>query len=234
MWNTIYRKVGVTMTIDDNLIERLIKDQLIKSMKDTSKSINIHCNNGIVSLSGCINTLFEKNRAEEITHKIQGVTAVKNDITISLDGHQSDKELTELANENLRNSEFSNRLLGVTAKVSGGAALLVGQVSTDRDRQIAISEVQKTYGLTSVVSTIKMSVFQDDPALTNAVNMVLMQSKINVNDISVPVVRGKATIAGYVEKIEDIDALVTLVQSIPGIENVSNHLKLRKVPSGIV
>lgn len=234
MWNTIYRKVGDNMSADDNSIENSIKDQLIKSMKDTSKSINIHSTNGIVLLSGCINTLFEKNRAEQIAHKTDGVKAVKNDITISLDGYKSDKDLTKLANEILTKSEFSSRLRGVTAEVSGGSALLVGSVSTERDRQLAISEVQKTYGLTSVVSTIKMSVFKDDPSLTNDVNQVLMQSKINVNEISASIVRGKVTLTGYVEKDEDINALVTLIQSVPGIESVSNKLELRRIPSGIV
>lgn len=147
---------------------------------------------------------------------------------------RTDKDLTILANENLRESEFSSRLSGVTAKVSGGSALLVGDVQTERDRQLAISEVSKTRGLRNVVSSINLASFKEDTSLTNDINMAFMQSKINVNEVTAPVVRGKVTLSGCVEKEEDIDALTILVQSIPGVENVINELKVRKVPSGIV
>ena len=151
-----------------------------------------------------------------------------------IENKRSDKDLTTLANENLRNSEFNSRLLGVTAKDSGGSALLVGDVETERDRQLAISEVSKTMGLRNVVSSINLASFKEDTSLTNDINMALMQSKINVNDITAPVVRGKVILAGDVEKEEDINALTILVQSIPGVENVENKLKVRKKDSGIV
>lgn len=151
-----------------------------------------------------------------------------------IENKRTDKDLTTLANENLRNSEFNSRLLGVTAKVSGGSALLVGDVETERDRQLAISEVSKTLGLRNVVSSINLASFKEDTSLTNDINMALMQSKINVNDITAPVVRGKVVLAGDVEKEEDINALTILVQSIPGVENVENKLKVRKKDSGIV
>lgn len=222
------------MNNNDTKLINTVKDQLINSMKNTSRSINIHCTDGIISLSGCVNVLFEKNRAEEITGKIDGVKKVINNITISLDGSISDKELSSLATENLRNSEFKHRLLGVTAKVSGGSALLIGDVETERDRQLAISEVSKTYGIISVVSDLNLASFKDDISLTNDINMAFMQSKINVNYVSSIVTRGNVALTGYVEKVEDINFLVTLAQSIPGVHSVNNKLELQKIPSGII
>lgn len=221
------------MEINDGLIEDAIKSALSKAMNTTSKDIKIRSINGIVSLLGFVNVLAEKHRAEEIAYKIDGVREVRNNITISLDGEAGDKELTDLVNSNLRNSTFKHRILSVTAKVSGGNVLLVGDVETERDRQIAISEANKTFGIRSVTSTINLASFKDDTSLTNDINMALMKSRINVNDISAIVVRGKVSLSGYAEKEEDINRLVTLIQSIPGIKEVNNKLKLYKVGTGI-
>ncbi|MDF2503463.1 MULTISPECIES: BON domain-containing protein [Clostridium] len=221
------------MNVNDRLMEDAIRSSLASAMKVTSKDIKVRSLNGIVSLQGFVNVLAEKNRAEEVAYKIEGVKEVKNDITISLDGGESDKELTNLVNSNLRNSAFKNRILSVTAKVSGGNAILIGDVETERDRQIAISEANKTFGVRSVVSSINLASFKDDTSLTNDINMLLMESKINVNDISAVVLRGKVSISGYAEKEEDINKLVTLVQSIPGIKEVNNKLKLYKIGTGI-
>ncbi|SMC29245.1 Osmotically-inducible protein OsmY, contains BON domain [Clostridium acidisoli DSM 12555] len=219
--------------VNDQRIVTSIKSELIRSMKYTSQDIKIKSVNGIVSLDGFTNVLAEKENAERIAYKVEGVTEVKNNIIISLDGGESDKELTRLLNDNLRNSTFKERLLGVSGKVSGGSALLVGKVLTERDRQLAINEANKTFGIRDVVSTIKLTAFKDDTSLTNDINMALMQSKINVNDISAIVIRGKVNLTGYAEKKEDFDALVTLLQSIPGVEEVNNNLKLYTVGTGI-
>jgi osmotically-inducible protein OsmY len=219
--------------VNDQRIVTSIKSELIRSMKYTSQDIKIKSVNGIVSLDGFTNVLAEKENAERIAYKVEGVTEVKNNIIISLDGGESDKELTRLLNDNLRNSTFKERLLGVSGKVSGGSALLVGKVLTERDRQLAINEANKTFGIRNVVSTINLTAFKDDTSLTNDINMALMQSKINVNDISAIVIRGKVNLTGYAEKKEDFDALVTLLQSIPGVEEVNNNLKLYTVGTGI-
>ncbi|AJA49669.1 hypothetical protein CPAST_c36130 [Clostridium pasteurianum DSM 525 = ATCC 6013] len=219
--------------INDGLIEDTIRSALAKSMNISSKDIKVKSFNGIVSMQGFVNVLAEKNKAEEIAYKVGGVKEVRNNITISLDGDTTDKELTDLVNSNLRNSVFKNRILSVTAKVSGGNVLLVGDVETERDRQIAISEANKTFGIRSVVSTINLASFKDDASLTNDVNMILMQSKINVNDISAIVIRGKVTLSGYAEKEEDINRLVTIIQSVPGIKEVNNKLKLHTIETGI-
>jgi osmotically-inducible protein OsmY len=219
--------------VNDQRIITSIKSELIKSMKYTSQDIKIKSVNGIVTLDGFTNVLAEKENAERIAYKVEGVREVRNNIIISLDGGESDKELTRLVNENLRNSEFTDRLLGVSGKVSAGNVLLVGKVLTERDRQLAIAEASKTFGVKNVVSTINLTAFKDDPSITNDINMALMESKINVNDISAIVVRGKVTLTGYAEKKEDFDALVTLIQSIPGVEEVNNKLKLYTVGTGI-
>lgn len=225
--------VFMNKLVNDKKIETSIKSELIKSMKFTSQDIKVISVNGVVTLDGFTNVLAEKANCERIAYRIDGVAEVKNNIVISLDGGESDKKLTELLNENLRNSEFKDRILGVSGKVSAGSALLVGKVLTERDRQIAISEAGKTLGVKNVVGTIKLTAFKDDTSLTNDINMALMQSKINVNDISAIVIRGKVTLTGYAEKKEDFDALVTLLQSIPGVEQVNNKLKMQTVGSGL-
>lgn len=219
--------------VNDQRIETSIKSELIRSMKLTSQDIKVKSVDGIVTLIGFTNVLAEKANCERIAYKVEGVKKVENNIIISLDGGESDKELTELLNENLRNSEFKARILGVTGKVSDGDALLVGKVLTERDRQIAIAEAGKTLGVKKVIGTIKLTAFKPDISIKNDINMALMQSKINVNDISVIVLKGKVTLTGYAEKKEDFDALVTLLQSIPGVKEVNNKLKMQTVASGI-
>lgn len=144
------------MANSDNSISYSIKSSLDDNMKDTSQDIHAKVQNGTVVLSGCVNVLAEKFKAEEICKKIQGVKNIENDITISMDGNFSDKELTEVLNKNLRKCDHSEKIHGITGKVNGGSALLLGEVDTIDDKKLAINEAAKTFGIKDVVNNINI------------------------------------------------------------------------------
>ncbi|AAK78420.1 osmotically-inducible protein OsmY [Clostridium acetobutylicum] len=144
------------MAFSDSSIQSSIKSYIHDSMNDTADDINVSTHDGCVLLSGCVNVLAEKIKAEEISKKVEGVKKVENDITISMDGSSSDKQLTDLLNDNLRNCSRHESFVGVTGKVNGGSALLLGEVDSQDDKESAVREATKTFGITNVVDTIKV------------------------------------------------------------------------------
>ncbi|PJI07912.1 BON domain-containing protein [Clostridium sp. CT7] len=144
------------MVASDDSISCSIKSLIDDSMKDTSQDIHVNVQDNNVFLSGCVNVLAEKFKAEEICKKVQGVKNIENDITISMDGNFSDKELTEVLNKNLRKCEHSEKINGITGKVNGGSALLLGEVDTIDDKKLAINEAAKTFGIKDVVNNINI------------------------------------------------------------------------------
>lgn len=120
-----------------HIISEDIKDRVDIKMGIAARDINIYKNKGDVEISGCVSLLSEKNQAENIVGEEEGITNIKNTITIAMDGSISDKQIAAGVNYKLRDSIYGDDLKGVTAKVSGGTAILEGKTEMkDLERKL--------------------------------------------------------------------------------------------------
>ena len=62
-----------------------VRDALAQTMEISSHDINIQSQGGKVLLYGVVDVLSEKFFAEKIARRIEGVKAVENRLTISID-----------------------------------------------------------------------------------------------------------------------------------------------------
>lgn len=68
--------------IDDTTITTQIKARFIENKKIDAAAISVETLNGTVKLSGFAKDLLEKTSAESVARAVNGVKAVKNEITI--------------------------------------------------------------------------------------------------------------------------------------------------------
>ena len=68
--------------VDDSAITAKIKADLIKDKTVKAGDVNVDTFKGVVQLSGFVDTAAEKTRAGEIAKATNGVTEVKNNITV--------------------------------------------------------------------------------------------------------------------------------------------------------
>lgn len=68
--------------IDDSTITSKVKAALLADKGVSGLAVKVKTYKGVVQLSGFVDTADQKSRAGEITRGINGVQAVKNDITV--------------------------------------------------------------------------------------------------------------------------------------------------------
>lgn len=68
--------------VDDAAITTAVKARFIDNKDVDALSIKVETLNGTVMLSGFAKNAAEKNAAESVTRKVNGVKAVKNEITV--------------------------------------------------------------------------------------------------------------------------------------------------------
>jgi hyperosmotically inducible periplasmic protein len=68
--------------IDDTVITASVKTQMLDDARVAGTSITVETLNGTVMLSGFAKSEAEKAAAESIARKVDGVRAVKNEITV--------------------------------------------------------------------------------------------------------------------------------------------------------
>jgi osmotically-inducible protein OsmY len=68
--------------VDDAAITTAVKARFVDNKEVAAMSIKVETLNGTVMLSGFAKNVAEKNSAESETRKVEGVKAVKNEITV--------------------------------------------------------------------------------------------------------------------------------------------------------
>ncbi|MDP2026206.1 BON domain-containing protein [Sulfuriferula sp.] len=68
--------------IDDSVITTKVKAAIFKEPTLKSTEINVETFKGTVQLGGFVNSQADINKAVEVTRKVEGVRAVKNDMRL--------------------------------------------------------------------------------------------------------------------------------------------------------
>jgi len=135
----------------------LIKEQVANSLKQEPNlkgyDIQVSVQEDQVVLQGVVDTLYEKQLAEEIAADVSGIK-VDNAISISTDGTVIDKNVEFEVNEEL-NADPNVRLRDIGVKVDQGTAYLVGRGTPD-EVKAAEAAAAKRRGVKEVVSQVKL------------------------------------------------------------------------------
>lgn len=68
--------------VDDTAITTAVKARFVENKEVDATAISVETLNGTVMLSGFAKSLNEKTTAENLTRKVEGVKAVKNEIAV--------------------------------------------------------------------------------------------------------------------------------------------------------
>lgn len=123
--NAVYKETP--RTIMDDEIAKDVHDVLAGNWLSSGyPNVSFDVNNGTVSLRGVVDTQDEKNKIEQSVKKIEGVKAVRSDITVGLKpAHHQKSKMLSMNNNNYKRSNEA-----ATATMSKDSA------ATDQDRVI--------------------------------------------------------------------------------------------------
>lgn len=123
--------------------------------------IAVAAEDGLVTLTGCVESSGEKIAVERLAKRVPGVRIVANDLNVKSQPEQSDTDIAREALHRLRNNRAVP--LTVQAVVSNGFITLDGIVSAMHQRLAAECAVKYIHGVKGVINDITLEAAPRQP-----------------------------------------------------------------------
>jgi len=208
--------------------------ELQKDVQDTIKwepllnaaEIGVTAKDGVISLTGVVDSYIKKMEAENAAKKVIGVKAVVEKIEVKF-ANSFTKTNLEIANEVLSalKSDWSIPNDKVTVKVENGWVTLEGELPWNYQKDAAKSAVSQLTGVKGVSNEIKIKSETHDAIEQKDVENALARDLSNDdNDIHVKVSGTKVTLTGKVKSWHNKEEAGRIAWKTPGIWHVQNDL----------
>ena len=191
-----------------------------------ASEIGVAVKDGVVTLTGTVDTYFMKWRAEEAAHRVSGVIAVANDITVSTIGERTDADIAAAAVHALKwNASVPADQIKVT--VDKGWVTVKGEVEWQYQRQEVERVIRRLWGVKGVSNLITLKPLASPTDLKKKIEDALVRTaEVDANNISVEVQRSKAILKGKVHSWAEKREAERTAWLAPGITSVDNQVKV--------
>jgi len=189
--------------------------------------IGVTAKDGVVTLTGVVDSYSKKLEAEDAAKNVDGVKAVVEKIKIKFSSNLGIKDDNEIANEVLNafkwNWEVPNDKIKV--KVEDGWVTLEGVLEWNFQREAAKNLVNNQIGVKGLTCNITIkSETHDDIEKKDIENALGRNWSIDDDDIEVKVSGNKVTLNGTVHSFYQKDEAERIAWNAPGVWIVDNEL----------
>jgi osmotically-inducible protein OsmY len=190
--------------------------------------IGVTAKDGVVSLTGVVDSYAKKMEAENAAKKVIGVKALVEKIEIKFP-HTFTKTSLEIANEVIAalNSNWSVPKDKVTVKVEEGWVTLDGELPWNYQKEAAKSAINYLTGVKGVTNNIKIKSESKDAIEQEDVEEAIGRSwSVDDSDINVSVSGTTVTLTGMVNSWYQKEEAGRIAWNTPGIWHVNNELEV--------
>jgi osmotically-inducible protein OsmY len=194
-----------------------------------TSEIGVIAKEGVITLTGTVDSYRKKAEAEAAARSVAGVQAVVEGIEIRFDNSLFSNNDNEIAAEVLNafrwNAEVPGDQLKIT--VEKGWVTLQGEVQWNYQREIAESAVVNLLGVTGVINHIKIRANKADEVEKAAIEDAIdLNWSLSDRDIAVEVSENKVTLTGTVDSWYQKNEAARIAWKAPGVRSVDNQLKI--------
>ena len=213
-----------TLNRTDQELQQDVLAELKWDAQIQPNEISVSVKDGVVTLTGWVDSYLKKWSAEEAAHKVAGVKAVANDIEIKLATERTDPDIAEAAVHALEWDAFvPTDKVHVT--VSKGWVTLKGEVEWQYQKQDAERVVRRLTGVKGVTNLITVKPRVTPSELKKKIEDALVRNaEIDANKITVEVQGSKAILKGTVRAWAEKEEAARVAWSAPGITSVENRI----------
>lgn len=210
----------------DEDIQRDVLEELKWDIRVRPNEIGVAVKDGIVTLTGWVDSYLKKIAAEEDAHRVPGVKAVANDIEVRLPGsaERTDADLAKAALNTLKwDAGIPTDKIDVT--VSHGWVTLKGEVDyhfQKREAEHAIERLSGVRGVTNLL-TVKPQPAPQDLKL-QIEKALVRNAETDASRITVDVQGSKVILRGTVSSYAEKKAAEDTAWSAPGVTEVDNRI----------
>src|SRR3569833_1352040 len=212
----------------DNEIQQDVIEQLKWEPFLYASEIGVSVKDGIVTLSGQVDSYLKKLHAEKAARNVKGVKALAEDIAVRVfpTGQKTDAEIATAAFNALKwHSAVRDDKIHIS--VEEGVVKLDGQVEWEYQREAARIAVANLNGVRKVLNLITISPRLNAKDLGKQIGAAFQRNaSIDASGIGIVVEGNNVTLNGSVRSFAERDDAEDAAWDGPGVQHVQNNLKV--------
>jgi osmotically-inducible protein OsmY len=211
--------------IDTELRDNVLDELSWEPMVDPAE-IGVSVSDGVVMLTGFVESFAEKTAAEEAAKRVYGVRAVANDIEVHLPGSmaRTDADIARAARNVL---DWSTMVPSddITVTVRNGWVTLEGSVDWQYQKEAAANAVRNLTGVKGVENMISLRERSRSTEIESKIEEALRRSaEVDARRISVERQDGTVVLRGNVRSWFERMEAESAAWSAPGVTEVDNEI----------
>lgn len=213
----------------DIQIQKDVMDELKWQPSVDSSEIGVAVKDGVVTLSGQVDSYFQKIAAEKAAKKVVGVKAVAEDIQVGISPsyRRTDTEIAAAALDALKwNSAVQHERIKI--KVEDGVVRLDGQAEWDFQRTEAKKTIEKLPGVRTVLNFVTLAPHAMPGDIQQKIKAAFQRSaSIDSRQVTAKVVGSKVILSGTVRSYAEKRDAENAAWSAQGVLTVENNIDIQ-------
>jgi|688.fasta_scaffold02793_24 osmotically-inducible protein OsmY len=208
-------------------LQRAVLDAIKWEPLLNAAEIGVTAKDGVVTLTGVVNSFAKKAEAEMAAKNVVGVKAVVEKIELKFATDWVKKDDNDIANEVINAIRWNWKIPNdkVKIKVENGWITLYGELTWNFQREALEKSVKDLLGVTGVTNNITIKAESHDIIeKTKIIEALNRNWSINTKNIDVNVNGTKVTLSGSVNSWYQKDEAERIAWNTPGIWSVDNKL----------
>lgn len=211
------------LEIKQDIIDELDWDPAVDATE-----LGVAVDDGVVILSGWVDTYMTKLAAEAAAQRIDGVRALASEIVVKAKGSRTDADIAKMAANVLEaNSAVPREKVEITVK--NGEVKLTGEVNTAFQRTAAADSIRFLPGVRDVINlvTIRPPSVRVADIKTGIERALVRSAEVDAHRIDVQTEDGRVRLTGTVRSWpEKLEAALAAWRA-PGVTRVENEIHVQ-------
>jgi osmotically-inducible protein OsmY len=217
--------MSMTGTHADHELREAVARQLAWEPSFDESMVGVSAHDGVVTLSGFVETYAAKLAAERAARRVYGVKGIANELEVRLAHERIDPEIVRDALQALNNRVDVPLGIGVT--IRDGHLTLTGNVEWMYQKMAAEKAVKYLRGVRGVVNNIEVKPRLSAADVKNRiVDALHRHADVDARRIRVEATGGKVTLQGNVRSWRERYEAAAAAWAAPGVSDVDNRLNV--------